>query len=254
MNTILDLKQTIEPIVMGILNATPDSFYEASRCQAEEAIAQRAEQIVAEGATIIDVGACSTRPGSTPVSEEEETARLDTALSVVYHSCPAAIVSVDTFRPRVALWCREKYGVGIINDISGGNREMYKAVAGATYILTSTFGIDKTKEVFERSIEELSQCGCRDVWLDPGYGFGKTMDENYEMLRRQKELLEFGLPILAGLSRKRMVWKLLGSSPSEALAGTIVLNSVALLHGAHILRVHDVKQAVETIKIVRACS
>ncbi len=254
MSTVLSTEKMEKPIVMGILNATPDSFYVASRCSTQETIVSRAVQIVAEGAMVIDVGACSTRPESTPVSEEEEMVRLDKALAIVTCTCPTAIVSVDTFRPRVARWCREKYGVSIVNDVSGGCPEMYEAVADMTYILTSTEGIDKTKESFAHRLEDLKRCGCHDVWLDPGYGFGKTMDENFEMLRRQDELLAFGLPILAGLSRKRMVWQLLGTNPAEALTGTIVLNTMALLKGARILRVHDVKEAVETIKITGTCS
>ncbi len=254
MNAVLSTENDGRPIVMGILNATPDSFFEASRCPSADLMAARAKQIVAEGAAIIDVGACSTRPGSTPISEEEELARLDVALSIVTDVCPTAVVSVDTFRPRVVRWSREKYGVSIINDVTGGCPEMFEAVAGATYILTSNLGIDQTMETFAQSLDKLHRCGCHDVWLDPGYGFGKTMDQNYEMLRRQDELLAFGLPILAGLSRKRMVWQLLGTSPAEALTGTVVLNTLALMHGARILRVHDVREAVETIKIMGACS
>ncbi len=245
------------PVVMGILNVTPDSFYAGSRVQTDYEIAARAGRIVAEGGAIIDVGACSTRPGSTPASQADEMSRLRFALQIIRKEQPGAVVSVDTFRPEVARMCVEEFGVSIINDVSEGCGDMYRLAgsSGATYILMSaraTFG--ETEDLFAGRIKRLRDCGCRSIVLDPGYGFGKDVAQNYAILRRQEELKEFGLPVLSAVSRKRMIWQLLETSPEEALNGTTVLNTVCLLRGADILRVHDVKEAVEAIKIVEACS
>ncbi len=244
------------PEVMGILNVTPDSFFAGSRMQSEKEIACRACRIIEEGGAMIDVGACSTRPGSTPVSEEEEMKRLRFALGIINKEQPAAIVSVDTFRPAAAKMCVEEYGAVIVNDVSEGSVEMFKTMGllGVAYVLMSVQPtIGETKEAFKVKIKMLSDCGCGNIILDPGYGFGKNLEQNYAMLRRQEELLDFGYPLLVGMSRKRMVWQLLGTGPEGALNGTTVLNAMAVIRGASILRVHDVKQAVETIKIAERC-
>ncbi len=245
------------PQVMGILNVTPDSFFEASRKQTEREIAERATQIISEGASMIDVGACSTRPGSTPVSEEEEMRRLRLALPVIRHEHPEAILSIDTFRTQVAKMCVEEYGASIINDVSGGSSDMFRTAGqlNTAYVLMSAQPtIESMEEAFRKEIEELNQCGCHSIMLDPGYGFGKTLEQNYSILKQQEKLLSFGLPLLIGISRKRMIWQKLGTSPAEALNGTTAVHTLSLIHGAHILRVHDVREAVETIKIVEACS
>ncbi len=239
--------------VMGILNCTPDSFFAGSRKQSEEEIASRAVQIIAEGATSIDLGACSTRPGSAPVSAEEEARRLCYALPIIRREFgDEVVVSVDTFRPAIAQMCIERYGVQIINDVSEGSEDMFDIVgkSGVQYILMSCQAtMETTRALFDRQLAALRAAGCSRVILDPGYGFGKDVAENYALIRRQEELREYGLPILAGISRKRLIWQLLGSTPDEALNGTSVVNALCLLHGADILRVHDVRQAVETIKI-----
>ncbi len=246
-----------EPEVMGILNVTPDSFFAGSRKQTEEEIARRADEIMAEGATIIDVGACSTRPGSEPVAAEEEMSRMRRALATVRRVQPDAIVSVDTFRPEVARMSVEEFGADIINDVSGGCEEMFRLSESlhAVYLLMSS---DPTAEtvgaMFDRNIARLNSLGCDNIILDPGYGFGKDIAQNYGVLARQATLRRSHYPLLAGVSRKRMVWQLLGGTPDEALNGTTAVNVIALMHGADILRVHDVKQAVETIKITKACS
>lgn len=246
-----------EPEVMGILNATPDSFFADSRKQTEAEIAQRADEIVAEGGTIIDIGACSTRPGSEPVTAEEEMRRMRNALVTVRRNHPDAILSIDTFRPEVAQMSVEEFGADIINDVSGGTEEIFRLAARlqVTYLLMSS---DPTAEtvgaMFDRNIAALNRLGCDDIILDPGYGFGKDVAQNYGVLRRQRSLRRSHYPLLAGVSRKRMVWQLLGCTPEEALNGTTVVNAVALQQGADILRVHDVKQAKETIKIIKECS
>jgi dihydropteroate synthase len=246
-----------EPEVMGILNVTPDSFYAGSRKQTEAEIAQRTNEIIAEGATMIDVGACSTRPGSEPVSEEEEMTRLRKALKTVRREQPDAILSIDTFRPKVAQMCVEEYGADIINDVSEGTEEMFRTVGKlkVQYILMSVGATLEAMDImFTEKIEMLQQAGCNDIILDPGYGFGKDISQNFDILKQQEKLLHFNRPILAGISRKRLIWQLLNITPAEALNGTTVVNALALLHGADILRVHDVKQAIETIKIIKACS
>ncbi len=245
------------PAVMGIMNITDDSFYYASRCNTKEDFLDHLPAMLAAGAQIIDVGACSTRPGSTPVSEAEELARLRAALPELRAIAPDVLLSVDTFRPTVARACIEEYGVDIINDVSEGSDEMFSVVGarGATYILMSCQPtIELTKALFSRQLARLEHYGCDQVWLDPGYGFGKDLAQNYALLSRQDELLTFQRPLLVGVSRKRMVWQLLGTTVESALNGTTVLHTLSLLKGASILRVHDVCEAAQTINIVNQCS
>ncbi len=262
---LVDLRK---PRVMGILNATPDSFYEGSRVQTEREIAARANEIVAEGGEMIDVGAYSTRPGAAPVSEAEETARLRQALAIVRREQPEAIVSVDTFRPAVASMAIEEFGADIINDVSGGNaqgafggeeaslgdgdNEMFRVVARAhiPYIyMSSAKDIETMLLDFARKRQQLHALGQKDIILDPGFGFGKSLDDNYRILASLQELQAAGHPLLVGLSRKSMIWRLLGSTPDDALNGTTALHAVALMKGASILRVHDVRAAADTITL-----
>lgn len=260
---LLDLSQ---PLVMGILNATPDSFYSGSRKQTEAEIADRANQIVAEGGRIIDVGAFSTRPGADEVSLEEETERLKHALQIVRREHPDAIVSVDTYRPLVARRCVEEFGADIINDVSEGGitgivgkeiheeGDMFQTVAqlGVPYILMSVQPtLEKMMQNFAAEVQRLRDLGAKDIILDPGYGFGKTLAQNYEIMNRAERLLELDLPVLVGVSRKSMIYKLVGGDPTTALNGTTVLHTVSLQKGASILRVHDVKEAFEAIRIVQ---
>ena len=262
---LLDLQT---PVVMGILNATPDSFYAGSRTQTEAEIAARVHQIVDEGAGIIDVGAYSSRPGADDVPAEEEARRLRHALDIVRREAPDAIISVDTFRADVAKMCIEEGGAHIINDISGGtlDKNMFRTVARlrVPYILMHIQGEPHTmqqaphydnleQEVFlflSQRVDQLHQLGVADIILDPGFGFGKTLAHNYELMNRLEDFREFDLPLLVGISRKSMIYKLLGTTPAESLGGTIALNTIALMKGAHILRVHDVRAAVETVRIV----
>lgn len=254
------------PVVMGILNATPDSFYAGSRKQTEEEIASRANQIVAEGGRIIDVGAFSTRPGAAEVSVEEETARLKRALAIVRREQPDAVVSVDTYRPVVARRCIEEFGADIINDVSEGGitgivdtpiheeGDMFQTVAqlGVPYILMSVQPtLAKMMQNFSAEVQRLRDLGAKDIILDPGYGFGKTLEQNYEIMNHAERLLELDLPVLVGISRKSMIFKLLGGSPATSLNGTTVLNTVSLMKGASVLRVHDVKEAAEAVKLLR---
>jgi dihydropteroate synthase len=242
-----------EPQVMGILNVTPDSFYEGSRTQTEREIADRSNQIVSEGATFIDVGACSTRPGSTPVSETEEMERLRFALAIVRREQPDSVVSVDTFRPDVARMVVEEFGAAIVNDVSEGCPEMYRMVARlrVPYILMSVQPtIREMLLAFAREVQQLRDFGAKDIILDPGFGFGKTLEQNYQVMNEMEKLQTMELPILVGISRKSMIYKLLGSTPRESLNGTTVLNTLSLMKGASILRVHDVKEAVECCKII----
>lgn len=246
------------PVVMGILNATPDSFFAGSRKQTEAEIADRANAIISEGGVMIDVGACSTRPGGIVVDEAEELARMRHALEIVRREQPDAILSIDTFRPSVALMAIEEFGADIINDISEGEvfvpgddtllDTMRSAHTG--YILMSQRPtMETTAELFREKVAFLTSKGIEDIILDPGYGFGKDIAQNYAMLREQHQLKTFGLPVLAGVSRKRMIWQLLDTSPAEALNGTTVVNTIALMEGADILRVHDVREAAEAVKI-----
>ena len=254
------------PLVMGILNCTPDSFFSGSRKQTEREIAERAQQIVAEGGRMIDVGAFSTRPGADEVPMEEELRRLQTALQIVRREVPDAIVSVDTYRPLVARRCVEEWGADIVNDVSEGGRtgivgvaiheeeSMFATVAqlGVPYILMSVQPtIETMLKTWADDVLQLRELGQKDIILDPGFGFGKTLDENYAVMGELEELAVMELPLLVGVSRKSMIWKLLDGSPDTALNGTTTLNAIALLKGAKILRVHDVKEAVETIEIVK---
>ena len=248
------------PIVMGILNATPDSFYQHD--EGAEAIRLRTRQMLSEGAAIVDVGACSTRPGYTAPDEKEEMQRLKEALAIVREEAPKAIVSVDTFRANVARMCVEEFGVQIVNDISEGtlDDDMFKTVAelGVPYILTHNTAINETDDAaymaqflrdMGRKVEMLHEMGVCDVILDPGFGFNKTLEQNYILMRNLEVLHELHLPLLVGVSHKSMIFKLLGTTPDEALNGSTVLHTVALQKGAHILRVHEVKEAMECIKI-----
>lgn len=263
---LLDLSK---PCVMGILNVTPDSFYAESRKQSEEDILLRANEILEQGASIIDIGAYSSRPGADEVSPKEETERLTHALTIIRKAHPEAIISIDTFRASVAETCVRDYGADIINDISGGelDKNMFETVARlqVPYILMHMKGTPQNMQqdthydnlladilqYFGRKIDELHELGVNDIILDPGYGFAKTLEQNYELLHEQEALFEFGLPLLVGISRKSMIYRLLGTTPQEALNGTSVLNTIALTKGANILRVHDVREAVETITITQ---
>ena len=257
------------PQVMGILNVTPDSFYADSRKQTEEEIAKRAEQILEEGAVMIDVGAFSTRPGAAMVSEEEESARLHLALSVIRRNHPEAVLSVDTFRPTVAKRVIEEFGDCVINDVGGltagpdgaladdpiRREEMFRLVSSmhVPYIyMTSAATLREVLLDFAEKAQQLRDLGQKDIILDPGFGFGKTTDQDYALMGELEKLQVMQLPILVGISRKSMIWRRLGITPAEALNGTTALHAVALLKGASILRVHDVKAAVETVKLLRS--
>lgn len=253
------------PVVMGILNATPDSFYSGSRKQTETEIADRANQIIAEGGKMIDVGAFSTRPGGAEVvSVEEETQRLKRALAIVRREQPDAIVSVDTYRPLVARQCVEEFGADIINDVSEGGLtgivgqeiheegDMFETVADlrVPYILMSVQPTLKKMMInFAAEVQRMRDLGAKDIILDPGYGFGKTLNQNYEILNEAERLQELELPILVGISRKSMIYRLIGGDPTTSLNGTTVLNTISLMKGASILRVHDVKEAVEVCQM-----
>ena len=243
------------PQVMGILNATPDSFYAESRRQTETEITERCQQIVSEGGTIIDVGACSTRPGAEVVSEAEEMERLAFALTVVRREQPAAVVSVDTFRPDVARMAAEEFDADIINDVSEGTPEMFRMVArlGIPYILMSVQPTMRdTLMAFAQKVQQLRDFGAKDIILDPGFGFGKTLEQNYQMMNELEQLRVMELPVLVGVSRKSMIYKKFNCKPDEALNGTTSLNTIALMKGADILRVHDVREAVECVQIVNS--
>lgn len=266
-SSLLDLSQ---PRVMGILNVTPDSFYAGSRTQTEAEIVRRVRQIVSEGAAIIDIGAYSSRPNADNVSAREEMERLRMGLKILFEIQPDAVVSVDTFRADVARMCVEEYGVAIINDIAAGEMDanMFHTVAALNvpYIMMHMQGTPQSmqqhphydnllKEVFlyfARKVQQLRDLGVKDIILDPGFGFGKTMEHNYELLSHLEEFRIFELPLLVGVSRKSMIYRLLDITPQEALNGTTVLDTICLLKGADILRVHDVKEAVETVRIVQA--
>ena len=249
------LMELSQPQVMGILNVTPDSFYTGSRMQTEQEILGRAHQILAEGAAMIDIGGCSTRPGSEPVSETDEMERLRLALGVVRREFPRAVISVDTFRPDVARMVVEEYGADIINDVSEGGVEMYRMVARlrVPYILMSVQPtLHDMLLAFAREVQQLRDLGVKDMILDPGFGFGKTVVQNYQVMNGLERLQVMDLPLLVGVSRKSMIFKLLGLTPEESLNGTSVLNTIALMKGASILRVHDVKEAVECVRIVES--
>ncbi|WP_283388363.1 dihydropteroate synthase [Barnesiella viscericola] len=263
-----ELLSLSRPLVMGILNVTPDSFYAGSRTPEREQIAARVRQMVDEGADIIDIGAYSSRAQATDITPDEEMRRLATGLEIVRRLYPQAHVSVDTFRADVAARCVREYGVQIINDISGGELDphMFETVAElkTAYILMHMKGSPQTMMqqthydhliaemlyYFAERIARLESLGVNDIIIDPGFGFSKTLDDNYRLMNRLDEFARIGLPLLVGISRKSMIYKLLGSTPDESLNGTTVLNTLALLGGAHILRVHDVKAAVETVNLV----
>ena len=259
------------PKVMGILNVTPDSFYSSSRYMSEEGILTRAGQLVDEGVDILDVGACSTRPGIELVCEEEELLRLRLALHLIRRRWPNLPVSVDTFRSKIAESVVSEFGVDLINDISGGTMDanMFQTIAKlkVPYILMHMQGEPTTMQespvyddlisdicrFFSEKVGQLRRLGVNDVVLDPGFGFGKTLDHNYELLRRLDDFKLFNLPVLVGLSRKSMIYKKLGVGPEQALNGTSILHALALMGGASILRVHDVKEARECVELYQNC-
>ena len=250
------------PLVMGILNVTPDSFYAGSRTMSEQQIIERTRQILQEGGSIIDVGACSTRPGSEPVSQEEEMERLRFALGLIRKEAPDAVVSVDTFRPDVARMVVEEYGADIINDVGNcqlsivnSQSTMFRMVSRlhVPYILMSQEATMRDMLLrFARDVDELRSYGQKDIILDPGFGFGKTLEQNYAVASQLEQLQILQLPILVGFSRKSMIYRLLGTQPEQALNGTSVLNTISLTKGASILRVHDVREAVECVRIVES--
>lgn len=257
------------PRVMGILNVTPDSFYAGSRVQTEEEIANRARQILDQGADIIDVGAYSSRANAEHISASEEMRRLETGLKIIRTNHPDAIISVDTFRADVAEWCVRSYEVDIINDIAAGQMDeaMFPLVArlGVPYIMMHMKGTPQNMQLqphydnliqevflyFAERVQRLRDLGAKDLILDPGFGFGKTLEHNYALMNHLEDFSIFELPLLVGVSRKSMIYRLLNSTPQEALNGTTVLNTVALLKGANILRVHDVSVAMEAVRIIR---
>ena len=259
------------PQVMGILNVTPDSFYSGSRKQTEKEIAERANQIIAEGGSIIDIGAFSTRPGADEVSEEEEGRRLKYALGIVRREQPDVAISVDTYRPILARKCIEEWGADIINDVSEGGitgianvpleqqdaeyPEMFRVVGDlkVPYILMSVQPTLRDMMIrFAKEVQQLRDLGAKDIILDPGFGFGKDLSQNYEIYHEMEKLSVMELPVLVGISRKSMIYKLLGGDATTSLNGTTVLDTIALMKGASILRVHDVREASEAVKIVEA--
>lgn len=264
---LIDLSQ---PQIMGILNVTPDSFYANSRAKTEAEISQRAFQIIEEGGSIIDIGGYSTRPNAAPVPAEEEIKRLRRGLQIIRKELPDAIISVDTFRADIARMCVEEYGVAIINDISSGSMDadMFSTVAslGVPYIIMHMQGTPQDMQhaphyenvtakiiyYLSEKVKKLRDLGVKDIIIDPGFGFGKTLEHNYELMNRLEEFAIFDLPLLVGISRKSMIYKLFDTTPGDALNGTTVLNTIALLKGANILRVHDVKAANEAVQIITA--
>lgn len=257
------------PVVMGILNVTPDSFFAGSRKRTEAEIAMRIEEILAQGGDWIDIGGYSSKPDATPVTADEEMRRLELGLEILSRDYPSVPVSVDTFRADVARCCVEKYGVAMINDISAGelDPEMFRTVADlkVPYIMMHMRGtpqtmasltdytnlMDEIMLYFAEKVRQLCLMGVSDLILDPGFGFSKTLEQNYELMAHLREFGIFDLPILVGISRKRMIYQLLGGTPEESLNGTTALHTYALLNGADILRVHDVKEAVEAVRIVQ---
>ena len=258
-----------EPWVMGILNVTPDSFYADSRIEDESALYKRIETILSEGGRIIDVGGCSTRPGAATATEEEERNRLKKALSILMLHYPEVIVSVDTFRADIARWAVEEYGVAIINDVSGGDMDpnMFRTIADlrVPYIIMHMRGTPETMQTLTAyenvtaevlqslavKMNQLYQLGVNDVIVDPGFGFSKTIEQNYELMRHLSDFRILEAPLLVGISRKKMIYEMLETNIEGSLNGTTVLNTFALLHGADILRVHDVRDAVEAVRITQ---
>ncbi len=261
---LLDLS---EPKVMAIINLTPDSFYESSRVQSEKQLIESVQKALNDGASILDVGGYSTRPDAVPVSSEEEFSRLKNGLEIIRKHYPNSLISVDTFRSDIAQYVVEEFGVQMINDISGGtiDDKMFETIAklDVAYILMHMRGTPQTMtkmtdyenmmleimNFFEKRVQKLLDLGVKDIVLDAGFGFAKTLEQNYELMAKMHYLKEFELPILSGISRKSMIYKLLETTPSEALNGTTVLNTLSLVNGANVLRVHDVKEAVEVVKI-----
>ena len=262
---LYDLDSTL---VMGILNITPDSFYDGGKYLEEDAVLKRVEEMVGEGVDIIDTGAFSSRPGAKPVPEEEEWSRLKKGLRLIRENFPDVPVSVDTFRSAIAARAVDEYGVGMVNDISGGDMDpdMFETVGRlhVPYVMMHMQGTPLNMQenphykhvvkdilyIFSKKIERLKELGVNDIILDPGFGFGKTLEHNYQVLKGLKVFRETGLPLLIGVSRKSMIWKLLKTTPEQALTGTVVLHTLALLEGVDILRVHDVREAREVIEIV----
>lgn len=263
------------PWVMGIINVTPDSFYSGSRVNDERTLVARVRQMIADGADIIDIGACSTRPGSEQVDAQGEMKRLQWALGVIRRETADAILSVDTYRASVARRCVEEWGADVINDISGGtiDDEMFTTVAQlqVPYVLMHMRGTPETMssltdyqnvagdvlEWMARRIDHLRQLGVTDVIVDPGFGFAKNLEQNYQLMARLNAFHVLDAPLLVGVSRKRMIYTPLDCAPEDALIGTTVINTIALMQGAHILRVHDVKAAAEAVKLttmLRDCS
>ena len=263
------LMEFIVPKVMGILNVTPDSFYEGSRNVTDDEIRNRIHTIVNEGADIIDIGAYSTRPKAGHISIDEELRRLKLGLTILNKEFPNAVISVDTFRSKVAEYCVKEHGVAIVNDISGGemDSQMFETVGKlkVPYVLTHMQGTPQSMQrapqydnivknlflYFSRKVAHLHDLGVTDIVIDPGFGFGKTLEHNYELLNHLDDFELFNMPLLAGISRKSMVYKLLDITPEESLTGTIVLDTVALQKGANMLRVHDVREAVDSIRILQ---
>lgn len=267
----LNLRGTLyslnEPQIMGILNVTPDSFYAESRTPDDKHIAERIDKLMSEGADMIDIGGYSSRPGADDVSVEEEKERLRRGIRLVREKYPNVPISVDTFRADVAKMCIEEEGADIINDISGGmlDKQMFRTVTrlGVPYILMHMQGTPENMQqsphydnlrnevmlYFAKRIDSLCQMGAKDIIVDPGFGFGKTLEHNYELLNHLEDFGVFNLPLLVGISRKSMIYKLLGGTPQTSLNGTTIINTISLMKGANILRVHDVKEAVEAKKI-----
>lgn len=257
------------PIVMGILNITPDSFYDGNKYTCEQSLLRQAEKIIEEGATILDVGAYSSRPGGSSIAEEEEAKRVRKALRAITQSFPEIILSIDTFRASIAKLAVEE-GASMVNDISGGalDQKMFETVAAlkVPYVLMHMRGTPQDMlqhthydnllieiiDYFQKKIYQLRQWGVKDIIIDPGFGFAKTTTQNYKILKSLNYLQVLQLPILMGVSRKSMIYKMLGKGPAEALNGTSVLNTIGLMQGASILRVHDVREAIEAITLVKS--
>ncbi|TSA38785.1 MAG: dihydropteroate synthase [Porphyromonadaceae bacterium] len=264
-NRLLSLEK---PLIMGIINVTPDSFYDGGMYQTRELVKMKAGRMLEEGAAILDVGACSTRPGSIEPDEETEKERLSVALTVLRSEHPDSVISVDTYRSGIAEWAVKEHGVQMINDVSGGNQDpkMFETIGRlrVAYVLMHMLGSPRTMQdnpkysdvvneislFFAARIRKLTESGVADIILDPGFGFGKTLDHNYDLLARLPEFRLFERPLLVGLSRKSMIYSVLKGAPESSLNGTTVVNTLALLKGAEFLRVHDVKQAHECIQLI----
>jgi len=262
---ILDFRQ---PRIMGIMNITPDSFYKGSRLMDPEVVLNSATEMISEGADILDIGAYSSRPGSNGIPQKEEMQRLEMALVIIRKAHPDMLLSVDTFRPEIASRVVHDYNVNMINDISGGDMDqhMFQTIAGlqVPYVMMHMKGrpsdmqehakyADVVKEIlhhFSEKLQQLNKLGVNDIIIDPGFGFAKTIEHNYQILEQLEAFHIFNQPLMVGISRKSMIYRVLGTHPSEALNGSTVLHTVALMKGANILRVHDVKEASETIKLI----